>query len=338
MLRFVSRPQSRRLLSLVLSVALLTGLFAIAGGRLIGAGLGQATVQEGLVFRGLIVLEGRQIPLPPGDWRVVARSDWTLPGSKAPAVSVALFRINGRTVEAAALFQTNRAGASPPWGKPNGCARADFLYARIGYASDHDLSCAYVAFSGAIGEAEALDPAWSAALRQAIDHGWSLPTVWIAASYRIADPRDGEQVRYLFRPPAMVTASLQDRIVAWTDASWTVIGSGFRNRLGSETAEMLQVWPEHAGEGGAVRWDRGATAFPLELKAASFRVLTSMANFGVAYAWLGSAAAAGGLSLAANIAGGALYAANELVWTYADSGRAPIGDLPGVGHESALPH
>jgi len=62
-----------------------------------------------------------------------------------------------------------------------------------------------------------------------------------------------------------------------------------------------------------------------------------MTDFGVNYFYLGSAAAAGGLSVMGAVASSALYFVHELAWSYAEAPTQGIRDLPGIGIEQAGP-
>src|SRR5689334_11640990 len=76
----------------------------------------QATAATDL-YRGMISVEGKQVPLPPGEWRLVGRAV-SAPDRAAPArsvISVALVRLNALAVDGAVLIQTNRLDSDPAW-------------------------------------------------------------------------------------------------------------------------------------------------------------------------------------------------------------------------------
>jgi len=296
-------------------------------------------------------LAGKQVPLPPGNWQVVAER--VTPGRDdiGPLASMVLFRLNGRTVEAAVLVQANPAGVAPDWGLAPGCLRDSFQPRQVHYASDHDGGCAYAAFvdTAVVTGAHTFDPAWRRAEREAVDQGWRMPQSWLSVTFRVIDPQDGLQLRYLFHPwpieearapssPAWRRVYAQ-RIAAWMDASWPRIAAAFRGRL------------ETAREATLPDWERNEMSSPLpvessvrteaarheEARAASRRVATTLTEFGVGWLYLGSAAAGGTLAMLNAAATGVVGAAHDLVWGWA-SPSLPARALPGVGGEERLPY
>jgi len=176
-------------------------------------------------LRGMIGIEGKQIPLPDGDWLVAGRA------SAGDVLSVALVRLHGSNVDAAVLIQTNRLGTHATWGTASACQRSNLTYARIRYASDHDGSCAYAAYVEPAVKREDTDPAWQQSLLHGAGKGWHFPRHWLQAAFRITDPQDAIHVRYLFAPARGDDARLARALPEWTEASWSAVASGFRNRL-----------------------------------------------------------------------------------------------------------
>ncbi len=295
-------------------------------------------LQPGLTYRAVLTAEGRQLPLPPGDWRLVARKSFGDPG--AEVVSLVLMRLSGRTVDAAVLAQLHRSaqgptGERPRWEAPSGCNRAENPFSRVAHQSDHDLSCAYIARVAGTEQSvtHPVDPAWGAALREAVDLGWKLPPHWLMASIRIADPRDAQHLRYLFAPPADPIAPLtRDRFIAWTEASWTAAEAGFRNRLTVGGAPPLTAWRDAPVDG--LKPPPVDTGAPAEVQEAVSRAVFGLVDFAVAYAWMGNVASASALSVVRGIAGAAITAG------YAYGKRHLTGSavaLPGIGPETTLP-
>jgi uncharacterized membrane protein len=270
--------------------------------------------------RGMISVEGKEIPLPAGEWRLAGRAVSAADASapQRTVVSVALVRLHGVTVDAAVLVQTNRMDTEAAWGKASACERTDLYFARVRYASDHDGSCAYAAYVDAAVKYDAIDPAWKQALLHGAGLGWHFPTRWVEAAYRITDPRDAIQVRYLFDPTGVPGAALpggtRRSIVAWTEGSWYAVGSGFRNRLDGEAG--LPDWRQ--GETGAMLPAVGAETSQVEhlgTKMITYRIFGTMTDMSVNYLWLGSLPSAGGLAVVGAVASSALYFVHELVWS-----------------------
>jgi uncharacterized membrane protein len=297
------------------------------------------------LYHGMINIEGKTVPLPPGEWRLAGRAGAAVvqTGPRHAVISIALVRLRGAAVDAAVLVQTNRLDSDPAWGKATACDRTDLYFARIRYASDHDGSCAYAAYVNAAVRRETTDPAWQAALLQGAGMGWRFPSRWVEAAYRITDPRDAIQVRYLFDPSVGNNAPLPDTavhaMVAWTEANWAMVGSGFRNRLGAE--DVLPDWRTSDNvEGTTTRQQVGGESSEVEhlgVKMITYRIFGTITDMSVNYFWLGSLPSAGGLAVLGAVASSTLYFVHELVWGHFEHPPALVGDLPGVGIEGPGP-
>ena len=91
------------------------------------------------LFRGVIAVEGKEVPLPVGEWRLAGRAV-SAAGEGGPrnVVSVALVRLHDLAVDAAILIQTNRLDSDAAWGsigktqdgfaKPEVIAPGDLIY------------------------------------------------------------------------------------------------------------------------------------------------------------------------------------------------------------------
>jgi len=299
----------------------------------------------GELYRGMISIEGKTVPLPSGEWRLAGRAGAAVvqTGPRHAVISVALVRLKGAAVDAAVLIQTNHLDSDPAWGKATACDRTDLYFARIRYASDHDGSCAYAAYVNAAVRRETTDPAWQKALLHGAGMGWRFPSRWLEAAYRITDPRDAIQVRYLFDPVVANNAPLPDAavhaMVAWTEASWAMVGSVFRNRLGAE--DMLPDWSASGTPSGvAMRQQVGGEGSEVEhlgVKMVTYRIFGTITDLTVNYLWLGSLPSAGGLAVLGAVASSTLYFVHELVWGRFEHPAALVGYLPGVGIEGPGP-
>jgi uncharacterized membrane protein len=311
--------------------------------------------------RRVVTVEGKQVPLPAGDWYLAA---YVVPedrGGDRAAVSQVLLRVRDRRVDAAILIQVNRPGRPSIWGLAPGCKRSLFADRRTVYASDHDGACAYAGFIDGTASAgnEAIDPAWRRAQRESVDRGWNLPTSWMLVAYRITDPMDAMQIRYLFHPwatdevrmPASMTVRrvFGERMVAWMDESWPAIALGFRGRLdrvgdiGSDTPLVGDwtnpdaAWSRGSGSGGDLASVGSVTASASGGRAVSGPVVASLADFGVAWYYLGNAGAAGALSALTAAARGVASVTHDLLWSVIEQPSVHDLALPGVGTETALP-
>jgi uncharacterized membrane protein len=284
------------------------------------------------LFRGMISVEGKEVPLPPGEWHLAGRAT-TPADAEHRVLSVALVRLRGADVGAAVLIQTNRMDTDPAWGKATACDRTDLYFARIRYASDHDGSCAYTAYVDAAVRREVTDPAWQQVLLHGAGSGWRFPAAWVEAAYRITDPRDAIQVRYLFNPVNGFDRASVKTLVAWTETSWRQVGSGFRNRLGAE--DGLPDWrqPETAAPTQPQAGEAPGQVEHIGAKMITYRIFGTMTDMSVNYLWLGSLPSASGLAIVSAVASSALYFVHELAWSRFEQPPALVGDLPGVGIE-----
>ncbi len=295
------------------------------------------------VLQGMITVEGKQVPLPEGEWHIAGRAVTRAEGLpvRQAVVSVALVRLHGPAVNAAVLIQTNRLDVEPVWGKATACERTDLYFARVRYASDHDGSCAYAAYVDAAVRLEAaVDPAWKQAMLLGAGMGWRFPTHWLEAAYRITDPRDALQVRYAFDPGTDgASAATVQSLVGWTEANWYAVGSGFRNRLGPEPG--LPDWrrPEDKTTKvlRPVGEEAGSETEHIGAKMVTYRIFGTLTDMSVNYLWLGSLPSAGGLAIVSAMASSALYFFHELAWSRFEKPPAEIGDLPGIGVEGPGP-
>jgi uncharacterized membrane protein len=287
-------------------------------------------------YRGMINVEDKHVPLPQGDWQLAGRAANAADAGHR-VVSVALVRLHGADVDAAVLIQTNARDTAASWGNATACDRTDLYFARIRYASDHDGSCAYAAYVEASVNRQTTDPAWQQALLHGAGSDWRFPTHWLEAAYRITDPRDAIQVRYLFHSASGTDPATVRALVAWTEASWQQVGSGFRNRHGVEdglpdwrqSVATPQMLPQ-VGENGDHVEHIGA-------KMITYRIFGTMTDMSVNYLWLGSLPSAGGLAIVSAVASSALYFVHELAWSRFESPPVLVGDLPGVGVEGPGP-
>lgn len=287
-------------------------------------------------LRGMISVEAKQVPLPEGEWLVAGRATSSA-DAQHNVRSVALVRLRGNEVDAAVLIQSNPLNTDPAWGKATACDRTDLYLARIRYASDHDGSCAYAAYVDTAVQRDSTDPAWQQALLRGAGSGWRFPRHWLEAAYRITDPRDAVQVRYLFRPADGVDKASVQALTAWTEQSWSAVGTGFRNRLDGEAG--LPDWRQ-ARAVTTVRPPVGEETSPVEhlgTKMVTYRVFGTLTDMSVNYLWLGSLPSAGGLAMVGAVASSALYFVHELVWSRFEHPPVLIGDLPGVGLEGPGP-
>ena len=144
-------------------------------------------------------------------------------------------------------------------------------------------------------------------------------------------------MRYLFHPASGTDAATVRALVAWTEASWQQVGSGFRNRQGVE--DGLPDWRQPVATPQVLPQvgDNGDHVEHIGAKMITYRIFGTMTDMSVNYLWLGSLPSAGGLAVVSAVASSALYFVHELAWSRFESPPVLVGDLPGVGIEGPGP-
>ena len=214
-----------------------------------------------------LVLYGKQIPLPAGDWQKVGSAltatDAVGHPVPAPVMSVVLFRVEQGIVTAFVTVYTNLRPARQGWGAAAACRRTDLYAATPGVDHGDDVSCSFAAPVFAVTPAAPnhppSSPAWALALAQAQEHGWSLPETWLMAGARVGDREDFIDIRYHFNPrslnrpgagvlPASSSrAVLIERLVQWRLTMASAVDEGFKNRLDEG---FVLPWPDGTSNGG----------------------------------------------------------------------------------------
>jgi uncharacterized membrane protein len=315
----------------------------------IASPLATSAVPRAATFRDFVEIEGKDVPLPPGTWQVTGRSL-----SDARLVSLALLRLDGRAAAAAILIQVNRQDASVAWSDPPGCSRTDLYYARIRYAGDHDVSCAYAAYvDAASGTGAAVDPAWRTTLQRAAQAGWTLPAEWVVSAFCLGDRHDALEVRYFFpaertpsasQLPAGLSADGARALAAWTRAAWDDVARGFRNRRDEAGPAALADF--HAGSAPAAA-DSPPDEAPSErqssvlgrigMKTLTFRIVGTTLDFSTNLLFVGDAALAATMSAVGTVVGPVVFFLHELAWSRAEAPTHRTLILPGIGSEGPDP-
>jgi hypothetical protein len=194
-----------------------------------------------------------------------------------------------------------------------------------------------------------VDPAWHRAMREAVDRGWNVPIGWLSVTFRVTDPEDAMQIRYLFHPwnirdpkppeSAAWRRIQADRLAIWMEAITPAIAAGFRDRLGSRVDAILPN-PEDPPRADPAPNGNQAAPDPSMLDMLtgrlSYRMLTPLADFGVLWVYLGNAMTASTIASLRLLSQGISSVAQDYL-------RSVLGptilkqDLPGIGTESPLP-
>jgi uncharacterized membrane protein len=326
-----------------------------------------ASESAGKLYTSNIEIAGKQIPLPEGQWRLIAERNV---GAGIDLASgddlrqIILVQVQGQVVSALIVATANIAPSTSGWGTSRDCTRQDILMATLQYQSAMDVSCSFInhVVTAAGDQSSAMDAELA---RRSKSEGWSVPATWLMAGFRIADRRDMIDVRYHFNPelaippraatpwpanpwsrPAVSASRNRAAVVAglssWVTASQEMLDEGFRHRVPSGAALPMPRWdaashpsgssPEEPAPPLAVAdWGRS-----LE-KTISWRVVGTLADIAVAYAFTGSVALSGALALTGSVVNAALYFGHEMVWDALDpSGRRQpaVLEVPAIGSTS----
>jgi uncharacterized membrane protein len=321
----------------------------------------------GKLYTSNFEIAGKQIPLPEGQWRLIAERN--VPAGIDPALGddlrqMIFVQLQEQVVSALIVATANIAPSTSGWGTSRDCTRPDILMATLRYQSAMDVSCSFInhVVTAAGDQASVLDAELA---RRSKAESWSVPATWLMAGFRISDRRDMIDVRYHFNPelaippraarpwpanpwsrPAVSAsrnrAAVVARLSSWAAASQEMLEEGFRHRLpagtslprlrGDAALGSSGPFPEQPEQALAVAdWGRS-----LE-KTLSWRVVGTLADVAVAYAFTGSVVLSGAMALTGSVVNAALYFGHELVWDALDpSGRKEpaVLEVPGIGATS----
>jgi uncharacterized membrane protein len=331
-------------------------------------GLGNPAIAEemaGKIYTSSFEIAGKQIPLPEGQWRVIAERNEPAGidlASGDDLRQVVLVQLQGRAASALVVATANIGPSTAGWGTSRDCTRQDILMANLRYQSAVDVSCSFI---NHVVNAPAEQPSVIDAelTRRSKAEGWSIPATWLMAGFRIADRRDMIDVRYHFNPelavppraaapwpdnpwsrPAVSVSRNRAAVVAglanWVTASQETLEEGFRHRLPAG-ASLPRPWADGA-LGSSAPSPEVPEPSPVAVadwstslkKTMSWRVVGTLADVAVAYAFTGSVALSGGLALTGAVVNSVLYFGHEMVWDALDpSGRKQpaVLEVPGIG-------
>lgn len=282
-----------------------------------------------VALRGVVNINGIQVPLPPGEWALAAQ----VPAA-TETTSMLLLRRVGETVDAGVLIQAAQPGAATAWGLAPGCGRHELVFTHTRYQSNHDGSCAYVARVDDATTTTAADPAWLEGRQGITQHGWSLPRRWGVATLRVTSPRTAVQVRYFF--PLERARTEWTALADWTQEIWDQVERGTHNQLvpGTSLPDFVIERPPAPPPAEAAAPEPDPATEQMQILAVRAAVAT--ATFASYLVFLGSAWTAAGLT--ALSIGMPSLAAGSQDWAESWLGvTTPPLDLIGIGTELAAP-
>ena len=208
---------------------------------------------------GYVAIDGKQVPLPRGDWLVAGMGaqafDMPEIGAFGAVRSVVLFQREGSRVVAVAEINTNAVAVNDGWGRTRACNRSEQFLLVARYRSGWETSCLFVQ---ATRLTDAGPEAWQSARRLAATFALTLPPRALTTGFRLSDRQDVVDLRFHFDPklfggelgegtwsppevradPARLDAV--QRLSAWALGYDGRIALGLRNALAGPPAEAPQ--------------------------------------------------------------------------------------------------
>lgn len=314
---------------------------------------------------GSFKLAERPMPLPAGDWHLVAEEQVpAATGTHAlPAMRTAILaRLDGTTVIGLISATVNEAPATSGWGIAQDCTRRDLYLAVTSYLSPIDVSCTFI--NHVVTPPRPGGPSiWHDAAARMAAAGWTLPSTWLMAGFRVADRQEFVDLRYHFNPDALAPPV---PVAAWNEGPWvseavqhdhlraTLVNAVIRWAATARPAVEISLHnrPPQAADAGwpwrdALPGDGGA-ATPLllgiagqgldwetsVLKTLTWRVVGSLSDVAVAYGFTGSPIVSGGIAVVGAVVNGGLYFLHEMAWNAvkgATEGGLPVLETAYIG-------
>jgi uncharacterized membrane protein len=167
-------------------------------------------------IRGIFVIAGKAVPLPEGDWQVVARRV-TLAAESPAKVAIrgaVLVQRSSDGVVAAITVHTNDTPLPRNLPMPADCKRGDVHLAFTVYETATDASCLWINHIIESAPPAAIDPLWTDAVRTLAD---AMPALWLEAGFWIGNRQDALDIRYHFIPPENDATPA----TTWGDSLWS---------------------------------------------------------------------------------------------------------------------
>lgn len=203
---------------------------ALLGALVLGAATFAGTVQAqtvGTVVKDIVDVAGKQVPLPPGDFTVLAVDNVPARIKKLGAESerldlgpvrlVVLGQIKDGRIANVVQIAANLIQYHDGWGMTEDCTRSDLYAAVTQYKSGWDVSCLYLKPLAVTGDAEA--PGGEALRQFAQGSSVDVSDFWLVAGLRIANRRDVVDVRYHVDPASLGAAASAAEAASWAPES-----------------------------------------------------------------------------------------------------------------------
>jgi uncharacterized membrane protein len=159
-----------------------------------------SALEVGEIARGYAELNGRQIPLPDGDWTLAGKGRNGVISGVAGAFgtidSNVLFKIDANRVRGIVEVNTNSISVNEGWGTTRGCSGEESLARFNLYRTAVDGLCFFVNETAAPLEDKDGPKAWRQAIALAKERGLVVPETWLTIGYRISNRYDIMDARY----------------------------------------------------------------------------------------------------------------------------------------------
>ena len=196
-----------------------------------------------LAARDVFEVDGKQVPLPPGNWSVLATT------GDAGVTGTVLAQSDEGTLRGLLVIHSNAAKTPAILGPSAECRRGDIVFAVTRYDTPEDGFCAYgkrVAPALADEPPARDNPLWASARDRLAEQGVNVPPVLAMVGARARTQENFLDVRYYFAPPpgSESTASeatatvLQD----WADLVQEPLELGVRGRLALRVPPTPWPW------------------------------------------------------------------------------------------------
>jgi hypothetical protein len=161
----------------------------------------------GTTFTGSVPFNGKQVPLPEGEWVLAGDGYQVIPSVRGGAgdvvENIVLLKLAGKRVAAFVLAHRNVIGIDQGWGAGPDCDRDDIHLAVVYDDAENHMFCGFVnhvVTSMEDDEADNVAASWAQALGYVEKHELTLPNTWLMAGFRKSDQFSIFDVRYHFDP------------------------------------------------------------------------------------------------------------------------------------------
>jgi uncharacterized membrane protein len=205
----------------------------------------------GRVFNGMLVMGGKQVPLPGGEWTVLGYDANTIRAGDGKHVglhgaieNLVLARIVDKRVEAMVEINANAISTEDGWGMARDCTRREHFVAATRYRTGWDASCFFI--KRTLGVALDSSPAaWRKAVAESVRQLLVVPREWLTVGLRVSSRSDVVDMRFHLDPARLGFRSIEE--AAGGGFAWQV--ADLKNDTGRlKLFEDLMQWSIDVGD------------------------------------------------------------------------------------------